>query len=487
MNRKRLLAVAAASTIAGGAICHLATSERYRCADQTLTAPKEISRELKQLDIKEKNKELADKLLKSLSKYEPWVERIFDLDYTDRRKTGVMFAVCDVPIFEAIKGKEKEKLGHYASLAFEMESVFDPNTFTILMQEPWEGRIDHEIGHSISTDGERVGMQVYGYYGPTDASIREVVALRSKKAFADGAIPKIRQTNLDLSRAAGILAPFEDERLSLAAIDTVIRGHPQQVDASVFAGLESRLEELKKSFSDDMESAYKVETLYYETVDRFMATDPVKSHRRTICPSYFEATDAKMADLKKGLADIPRLSGSYSQIAQFNREASAVLSIELKKGGIRKDIPGLEDNKRKMEELFSYATSEQEVFAQMFESLMAVHLGEDCVQLYDLSDLELDMFSLMRDYGDMMFGKPVVKYLLAREMVKDGMTPAEAKRSIEFAESFEYKGRKYEWKTPHLVIKGDVAMVKAYEDLKAFGEPDRSPQRLDIDMNNGRF
>jgi len=124
----------------------------------------------------------------------------------------------------------------------------------------------------------------------------------------------------------------------------------------------------------------------------------------------------------------------------------------------------------------SLISSKVEVFAQMFDSLMGPYVGEDCLQVYDLVQEEIDFFAAMKHDGAPMLDKAVEKYRIARRMHADGMDPKSVKDALEYAEGFEYGGKAYRWEPYDIGMKGSVSRIHSLDDIIRLRYPTVMPR-----------
>lgn len=132
----------------------------------------------------------------------------------------------------------------------------------------------------------------------------------------------------------------------------------------------------------------------------------------------------------------------------------------IKIGMINQKIEGIEaDLKTKLEEFdkaINFLYNPEETMARMINSLYNLYYGPAQLNLFQLNKEDLDFLLTFTYKGKQLFKKGIEKYGVGLEMLSDGFTPEQIKEKLEFAASFEYKGRTYLWPEANFEIKGQI-------------------------------
>ncbi len=104
--------------------------------------------------------------------------------------------------------------------------------------------------------------------------------------------------------------------------------------------------------------------------------------------------------------------------------------------------------------------SPTEVLARIIDAMYSIYLGPVTDTKFTPTEDDLKFLERFEYCGNKMFEKGISKYRLARQMANDGIAHEEIKKKLEYATSFEYKGKKFSWPASRFRIKGEFQYEK---------------------------
>ncbi len=433
----------------------LSVSSDYRAKQFQNTAPKveQSSGIMKVEPAQEPQGPLERKISEHLSKYGPWIGKVLDLDYADQSDKKAQLRYTARNINSMLSGRFPEE----TIPLMETDAVYINALDFLVLRANWKLFIDHEIGHAWTSDFDRMRIKIPGYSGPGIEKVFEAVDYRIGL--------EMRGPFLN---AIGEMATLQGE-IESSLKDWEIRTELAKV---MVQGLEKRMNDPKsRPYINDFLKSMKRYNDYSAQMDGLRDRIKLTNQKTTAFAGIFEKNGKACAsditpvldelrairqDLKK-VED--RYTGSVKDFTRFNKNAGGYLGIRLSLETANASEKIRENYKNYIDGVARYVLNRKETFARMFSSLMTVHVGEECMDNFPLTQIELNLFGAMMQDGAPMFDQALAKYELALQMKSDGVDPAIIRKNLEFAQSFEYSGRTYAWKPLGSMIRGAIPEI----------------------------
>lgn len=149
---------------------------------------------------------------------------------------------------------------------------------------------------------------------------------------------------------------------------------------------------------------------------------------------------------------------SFRKISESGYEALEQLADSISPSDLQKleeeSIAAMgSDNRKRIAQVLG---DPNEFMARVVDSLYSLHFGKVEQNKFPLDEGDLAFLGRFSYEGRPLFRKGIEKYQLGLEMIASGKSPDEVKQTLEYATSFMYEGRRFNWPESNFTIKGDI-------------------------------
>ncbi|MBI4451651.1 hypothetical protein HY642_06775 [Candidatus Woesearchaeota archaeon] len=420
---------------------------------------------------------------------------------------------------ETLPRKDVELLAKIGVVGF--HARYDPKTDKLELppSEDTAGvldAVDHEMWHALYDDqGVRGLLHDAEYKGPSIDEIRLYAlattnspafdALRNKLKTADtvecinGATAKLKSMRQSLMKKLSLAATtleevladkddvskyiseddrkyLDSEKQKLAVIGkSFVRdatAYQEYVDATIIQGVTPTLEQARTVYAklDDyakLFDAYKKGSAAWDSAEKraWQIHDAAEEHKYDTALKELDVRYAAEKDEQKKAAidDLRKdciLRKDHLHLARSMRETqtkwSQIQDLDGLMGGLRAVT-----NRLKIDQILN---DPNEIMARVIDSLYSLYYGEVEQNHFPLDKKDLEFLEKFTYNGKQMFSKGIERYRLGRQMLQDGIPADTVKQQLEYAKSFSYRGKNYDWP------EADVVLDLIPEQVRAQGE-----------------
>jgi len=313
--------------------------------------------------------------------------------------------------------------------------------------------LDHELTHALIDDSQE-GLRTSPYFsGPTRKEVQRHILKMYQSPELQGKIINIfafyfSRHAMRVAKTYGGLEGFIAHDFSIAPekyqqCDQLLDKHVEEITENdvIYRTFDHNLVDMIDILSKRAEEGEG--KLFFEE----LKGDDLRTLMEKL--TFFQDTDENGGKeyYFKGAPHISLKTSIYNgHCYRYTLELSKLKKFFLKIGIPEEEIHGYYQHwsdRLHQEQLIT------EVHARIIDSVMSVYVNEKTdvfpPALWRQRPEELAYLSTWRYKGNPVFQKSLEKYNLALEMQKDGVSPENIRKQLEYAVSFTYKGESYNW------------------------------------------